>query len=90
MSEKCEVKFLLIVKKITMDETRLQKRGGFESPICLKLGSSCGDEEQILFSVNRLNNKLLLDRFKDVRSLHLDTASIGVLFLKKKFLSLPF
>ena len=49
----------------------------FESPLCLRLGSSCGDGEVILFIIDQLNDKLLLNRFKDV---HLDTVSIGVSF----------
>ena len=43
-----------------------------------------------MFSIDRLNDELLLNRFKDVKSLYLDTTSVGVLFLKNKFLSLSF
>jgi len=38
----------------------------FEFSLCLKLGSSCGDGEKVLFFVDWSNDKLLLDR-KDAK-----------------------
>jgi len=60
----------------------------FESPLCLKLDSSCGDGEWNLFSVDRLNDKLLLDYFKDAKITPLGHGKCWSFPLKKTFLSL--
>ena len=46
----------------TISITKERRRTG--SLLCLRLGSSCGDEEWFLFSVDQLNVKLLVDCLK--------------------------
>ena len=65
---KMQSKILINCKENYNGYNPITKEGRiFESPLYLKLGSSCGDGEWILFSIDRPNDNLLLNRLEDAK-----------------------